>query len=482
MSIFSQVGYSRLFGKHKEALDLFAAGQTKEAIYLLLDLAEAEPTNALVCIDLGRTVLAMGMPEQAVVAARQALELDETSTEALMLLASALEKQGCPKEALVALRRVIELQNDPQRTVEDIEKEKIKFPLTVPEYGASFLTFKMLGDSSNFTLKSVTDDKGKSEIIYIAISGDGTDDKHDGYSEVFCGEFSRERLLKSLPDEIAATVKLFPGDSFKFKLYCICGITEVKREKELIVSLTVDASRIAMVPKTVDMLLRQSAKPDRVILWLSEDEGTGLKPDNLPESFKMLANRGLELRWCADSGTIRPYMETRKAFPSALIVTADVNVLYSRCWLEQLYTAYTKEPQFIHCHCAHQILYGDNGLPLPFKEWNSLAKNTQGPSSDIYPVCCAGAIYAREHLSEEALDADAFSEFAGGNLDAWLKAMSLKNDVRCKKVFLKSIDINKVQQNEAAVADASAADVCMDEHIVSLEQKYHVFTRKADKD
>jgi len=481
MSIFSQVGYSRLYGKHKEALDLFSAGKNKEAILMLLDLADAEPTNALVCIDIGRTVLAMGMPEQAVIAARQAIDLDETNTEALMLLASALEKKGDAGEALVALRRVIELQNDPQRTVEDIEKEKVEFPLTVPEYGASFLTFNTLGDCTNFTLKSVTEDKNKAAIIYIAIAGEGTDDKHDGYSFALEGEFTRERLLKSLPADIAASVNLFPADTFKYKLFCVRGVTEEKREKKLVVGVTVDPSRISMAAQTVDMLLRQSVKPDHVILWLSEDESAGLKPDSIPESFLMLAHRGLEVRWCPDSGPLRPYLETRKAFPDALVVMADVNVAYSRCWLDQLFAAYTKEPQFVHCHCAHQMLYDDKGAVLPFKKWNALARNAQGPSADIYPVCSAGVLFAPEHLAEEALDAASFDEFAGGNLDAWLKAMSLKNGVNCKKVFLKSIDINKVRQDENYVADASAADVCIDEHIANLARKYHVFTRQDGK-
>lgn len=479
MSIFSQVGHSRLFGKHKEALDLFSAGKTREAILMLLDLAEAEPTNALVCIDIGRTVMAMGLPDQAVVAARQALELDETNTEALMLLASALEKSGKPEEGLVVLRRVIELQNDPQRTIEDIENEKVLHPLTVPEYGVVFLSFSMLGDCTNLTLKSCTSDKAKSELIYITIAGEGTEDKHDGYTEIFAGSFTRERLLKSLPDDIAATVGLFPGENFAFRLFCVHGVTEVKREKEVVVSMSVDPSRIDLVVKTADMLLRQVTKPDHLVMWISEDADTGLNRDNEPESFRMLARRGLEIRWCADTGNLRTYAEARKAFPDALVVTTDLNVLYSRGWLDQLLNAHKKEPEFIHCHCAHQILYAPDGRPLPFKEWNHLARNEQGPDDSIYPVTCAGAIYAPGHVADEALDAVAFSECAEGNLDVWLKAMSLKNGTKCKKVFLKSLDVNKVRQAEELMADASAADVCIDEHVATLAARYNVFNRKA---
>jgi hypothetical protein len=475
MSIFSQVGNSRLFGKHKEALDLFAAGKVRDAILILVDLAEAEPTNALVCVDLGKTVLAMGMADQAVIAARQAIDLDETNTEALMLLASALEKTGDCAGANVVLRRVIELQNDPQKTIEDVEKEKILLPLTVPEYGSSFLSFTILGDSTNFTLKSTTEDKLKAEQIYITIAGEGTEDKHDGYSEAFDGEFTRERLLKSLPENIVSFVKLFPGDTFKYKLFCIRGVRDERREKEVIVTLTADASRISMVAKTSDILLRQTAKPDRILLWLSLDAASGLNPDTLPECFNKLVRRGLEVRWCANSGSLRAYMETRKEFPDALVVTADVNVTYSRCWLEQLFDAYVKEPHFIHCHCAHQMLYGPDGAVLPFAQWNKLARNEQGPSEDIFPVCSAGAVFAPEHVSPDALDVSAFAELAGGNLDAWLKAMSLKNGVRCKKVFVKSMDINKIRQDEAYMTDASEADPDIDGHIAGLDGKYHVF-------
>jgi hypothetical protein len=82
-------------------------------------------------------------------------------------------------------------------------------------------------------------------------------------------------------------------------------------------------------------------------------------------------------------------------------------------------------------------------------------------------------------VADDALDPVAFRECAEGNLDVWLKAMSLKNGVLCKKVFVKSMDVNKVRQAEELVADASAADVCIDEHIATLAARYNVFNRKA---
>lgn len=53
------------------------------------------------------------------------------------------------------------------------------------------------------------------------------------------------------------------------------GITITKREPELIISLIPILERIGFVTLWLYSLLRQSLKPDRVILWLSESNKPG---------------------------------------------------------------------------------------------------------------------------------------------------------------------------------------------------------------
>ena len=479
MSIFSQDEHSRLFGKHKEALDLFAEGKSREAIMILLDLAEADPCNALVCVDIGRAVLAMGMTDQAVVAARQALELDETNVEALNLLADALEKRGEYQEAMTALRRVIDLAKEPQETPEDLAKEKAPTPLTVPDFGAVFINFKMLGDASNLTLKSVSEGKSRDNIIYITISGEGTEDAHAEYVEASAGEYSRERLLKSLPEDIASAVALFPGDTFKYKYCRKSGITDEKRDRELVVTFAADANELLLASKAADLFLNQTLKPNHVILWLPGN--AGIDRENLPECLLLREKRGLEIRYGDEPAALRAYAGARRAHPDALVVTASPDVLYTRCWLEPLYGAYTREPQYVHCHTAHRMLRSPEGRVLAFRNWNLLARDEQGPSDEIYPVTAGGALYAPGHVADAALDVSAFTDVAGGNIDLWLKAMTLEKGVQGKKLLVKSMDINRVAAEGAASPDASAADIAFDDHLAAVENRYHVFAKRPER-
>lgn len=215
------------------------------------------------------------------------------------------------------------------------------------------------------------------------------------------------------------------------------GVTKSKRSPELIVSLTSIPSRMASLHLCLDSLLRQSTKPDRLILWLSES-GDPARPTisakRLPRSLTRLCKRGLEIRWCDDLRSYRKLVPTLKAFPNALIVTADDDFLYPRNWLRDLYEAYLAEPEYIHCHRAHLMIAEDDGTLKPYLDWDFLAPGYTRPSMMLFPTGCGGVLYAPGHLDREVLNESAFLSLCPRADDVWFKAMSLKAGVPCKKV------------------------------------------------
>lgn len=226
------------------------------------------------------------------------------------------------------------------------------------------------------------------------------------------------------------------------------GVTTVKRNPELIVSLTTIPERIGTVELCLDCLLRQSLKPDRLILWLSESNEVGkplISKSELPANLLRLVPRGLEIRWCEDIRSYRKIIPTMRAHPDALIVTADDDILYPRYWLKLLYNAYQKEPQYVHCHRAHLIRYDTTGFALPYSQWNVLADGYQGPSLDLFPTGVGGALYAPDHLHPEVLNEAAFMALCPKADDVWLKAMSLLVNVQCKKVAPRTIQLMEVR-------------------------------------
>lgn len=257
------------------------------------------------------------------------------------------------------------------------------------------------------------------------------------------------------------------------------GVTDVKREQELIVSLTTIPERIATIHLCLETLLRQTIKPDRIILWLSESNEPGrpqVSAGQLPVALTKLIKRGVEIRWCNDIRSFRKIIPTLRAFPDALIVISDDDIFYPRNWLYKLYEAYLREPQYIHCHRAHLIKYDISGAPLPYRQWEFLAPRYQGPSFDLFPTGVGGVLYAPGHLHPEVLNEQAFLELCPKADDVWLKVMSIMNNVKCKKTSVDSLQIMEICiPNNRTLSSENVEQNGNDFQIQAIRRMYNIF-------
>jgi len=206
------------------------------------------------------------------------------------------------------------------------------------------------------------------------------------------------------------------------------GITEVKRNPPLIISLTSIPERFNKLHLCIEALFRQSIKPDRLILWLSETD------TKIPNSIQNLTKRGLEIKFCKDIRSFKKIIYALKEFPNALIVTADDDIFYPSTWLEELFSAYQKEPGLIHCHRAHLITKNSDGTIKKYKEWKFCAEGIEEPSPLLFPTGEGGVLYAPGMLNTEVTNETVFTRLCPTADDVWLKAMSLLNNYSCKKI------------------------------------------------
>jgi len=197
------------------------------------------------------------------------------------------------------------------------------------------------------------------------------------------------------------------------------GVTQAKRNPPLTVSLTTIPERIHKVHLCIESLLRQSCKPDYLILWVSIPE------EKVPKKLARLKQRGLQIKFCKDIRSYKKNIYTLKENPQSIIVTADDDVFYPKDWLKQLYDAYQREPQYIHCFRAHLMIKDSDGKLKKYKEWNTLDSGIQGPSLHLFPNGMCGVLYPPHSLSEEVLNEEVFMRLSPYHDDAWLKAMSL---------------------------------------------------------
>ena len=96
-------------------------------------------------------------------------------------------------------------------------------------------------------------------------------------------------------------------------------------EHEVIVSLTTYGKRLYDVYLPIESIMQGSLKPNRIILWISED----LKGKELPITLQRQQKRGLDIRYCKDIRSYTKLVPALKCFPNACIITIDDDLIYN---------------------------------------------------------------------------------------------------------------------------------------------------------
>ncbi len=76
---------------------------------------------------------------------------------------------------------------------------------------------------------------------------------------------------------------------------------------KVIVSLMSYPARIDLVASVLETLYAQTQKPDRIILWLAEEQFPKREEDLPGELVEDVISGKLDLRWCDDLGSHKKY-------------------------------------------------------------------------------------------------------------------------------------------------------------------------------
>jgi len=206
----------------------------------------------------------------------------------------------------------------------------------------------------------------------------------------------------------------------------------------LTVSLTSTSERIAEVHQTIESILNQEFKADKVLLWLSQEPhliDKGINPDDLSSSLRSLVSQGLEIRWTKNIG---PY---RKAIPvlqendveGGVLVTADDDIVYPNDWLKNLVKYHLAYPDAIICYRGFYMKGFSEGKLTPYMRW----KRHKGvePSLSVFPTGKDGVLYPVNSFNQEVFNESKYLALAPTADDVWLKAMSLLNNTRVKNII-----------------------------------------------
>lgn len=222
-------------------------------------------------------------------------------------------------------------------------------------------------------------------------------------------------------------------DKYK-KLSLVQGCRGTSNElfngEEMIVSLTTYGKRIETVHLAIESLLQQTLKPNRIILWLSEDEFAG---KHLPILLTNMQSRGLEIKYCEDYKSYKKILPALKEFPDATIITFDDDIIYPQDVIEKLYFTHIEYPNDIIFVRGHEITTDKEGNILPYNSWNFETNKPFG--KNILPTGGAGCLYPPHCFHKDVLNWDIIKENCPYADDIWLKMMTLLNNRMSRKGY-----------------------------------------------
>lgn len=200
---------------------------------------------------------------------------------------------------------------------------------------------------------------------------------------------------------------------------------------EIILSLTSHGARVDSAYLTIESLMDQSLKADRIILNLNSKAFTEKK---LPATLKRQMARGLEVHFCQDMGPYTKFYATLERNPNSLIITVDDDIMYPVDLVDQLFRAYVEQPTVIPCLRSHLMTFSsEEGAIKPYKQWQWDHANFE-PSLRIFPTGVGGVLYFPGCFDERVLDAKSFKSLAPNADDVWLKCMSLLKGTACRQI------------------------------------------------
>lgn len=202
--------------------------------------------------------------------------------------------------------------------------------------------------------------------------------------------------------------------------------TEKKKSDRLIVSLTSFPARISKVWLVVESMLRQTHKPDKIILWLTKEQIPDMGA--LPENLLALRKRGLDIVLCDDM--IRSHTKYYYAFqqyPQDIVITIDDDIIYRTDFIENLLSFHERFPQAIIANWAKKIVLTADNKSL-YSSWPEASAEDIGIVNYNYSIFgVGGVLYPPHSVYRDCFNLDLIKRLSLTADDIWLSCMAVLN-------------------------------------------------------
>lgn len=188
----------------------------------------------------------------------------------------------------------------------------------------------------------------------------------------------------------------------------------------VIVSLTSFPRRLSKLHLVIEAILRQSVKPDKIVLYLTATQVPGV--EQLPRPLRALCSRGLEIRLCPDEiRSHTKYFYAMQEFPDDIVITVDDDLFYRSDLVESLLKHHEEHPGHIIANWVKRI----NSDTDRYAWWPDVTDKPQS-SNRFLLLGVSGVLYPPKSLHPDAFNADNIKALSLTADDVWLSAMALR--------------------------------------------------------
>lgn len=244
-----------------------------------------------------------------------------------------------------------------------------------------------------------------------------------------------------------------------YPVYCkrhpvTSGVTDEKYDRELVISMATYPARYDSAVLALESILRQTMKPNKILLWIAADEN----PDRIvPRQFLPFESKGVQV--CFTDIPLKPHnksFHTAKIDADRYIITVDDDILYSEKLVERLYTTYRTQPaNTIVCELAHRIQLDASGIPKPYDQWDWESKGISGPSHLLMSKGAGGVLYPPCFFRDGYFDVNTIRKTCLYADDLWLKFQEILSDYMVVKTNAYAKNVYTTSKGSQRVSLAS---------------------------
>lgn len=200
--------------------------------------------------------------------------------------------------------------------------------------------------------------------------------------------------------------------------------------KKIVVSMTTYPARIDFTRTVLNSIFSQSKRPDRVILYLAEDQFPKREKDLPKNLIELIKKSELQVRWCDDLKPHKKYYYAFQDFKDDLVITIDDDLTYHSKMIENLYNSYLKFPYAVSATRAHLMMSDFDGNLLPYKYWiKEIDASLEVPSMDLLCTGGAGALYPVHLFKDDVFDKNTILRDCLFADDLWLKINEIISEI-----------------------------------------------------